>query len=81
MLTFKAPVKNVSENTRPRSTVGNVSDCGSRGLEFDPGSVPNFVKINHEIISTAILHPSTDSRRVFVSNSQLQVKVCAQSTG
>ena len=34
--------------TRPRSTVGNVSgfrcvsDCNSRGREFDPGWVPYF---------------------------------------
>ena len=38
-------------------------DCRSRGWEFDPGLVPYF----HEIISTAILLPSADSRRVVVS--------------
>ena len=43
-------------------------------LTADPGfvsSIPTrshtFVEIDHEIISTAILLPSTDSRRVFVS--------------
>ena len=29
-------------HTGPRITVGNVSDCRSRGREFDPGSVPYF---------------------------------------
>ena len=28
------------------------SDCRSRGHEFDPGPVPYFVEIDHEIIST-----------------------------
>ena len=43
-----------------------VADCKSRGPEFDPGLVPYFVEIDHEIISTAILVPSADSRRVVV---------------
>ena len=49
-----------------RSAIGNVSgcrymsDCKSRGHEFDPGQV-------HEIISMVILLPSADSRRVAVS--------------
>ena len=58
----------------PRSAVGNVSgyrcvsDCRSRGREFDPGPVPYFVEIDHEMISTVILPlPLIHSRRVVVS--------------
>ena len=54
-------------------------------LAADPGvasSIPawshTFVEIDHEIIFTTILLPSTDLRRVVC---QLQAKVCAQSTG
>ena len=68
----------------PRSAVGNVSDyrcvsdCRSRGREFDPGPVP-FVEIDHKIISTVILLPSPD---LFKKGCcQLQAKVCAQITG
>ena len=51
---------------RPRSAVGNLYDCKSRGLQFQ--SWPHtFREIDHEIISRAILLPSADSRRVFVS--------------
>ena len=45
-----------TEQTGPRSAVGNVSgnrcepDCRSRGREFDPGAVPFFVGIDYEII-------------------------------
>ena len=59
--------------TWPCSAVGNmsdfryVSDCRSRVCEFDPGPVPYFVEIDHEIISTTILLPSADSRKVVVS--------------
>ena len=66
------------------SAVGNVSgyrcvsDCRSRGREFDPGPVP-FVEIDHEIISTVILLPSAN---LFKKGCcQLQAKVCAQITG
>ena len=38
-----------------------------------------FVEIDHEIISTAILLPSAESFKK--GCRQLQVKVCAQSTG
>ena len=42
-----------------------VSDCRSRGCQYDPGQVPiTFVEINHEIISAVILLPSADLRRV-----------------
>ena len=49
----------------PRSVVGNVSgyrcvsDCRSRGREFDPGPVPYF-RGDHEIISTVIPLPFAD---------------------
>ena len=73
------------ESTGPRSAVGNVSgyrcvsDCRSRGREFDPGLVPYFREIDHEIISTVILLPSAD---LFKKGCcQLQAKVCAQITG
>ena len=52
---FESPTRHVFHQyiypiifTRPRSTVGNVSgyrcvsDCRSRGREFDPGPVPYF---------------------------------------
>ena len=55
-------------------------------LTADPGvasSIParshNFVEIDHEIISTVILLPSADSFKK--GCCQLQVKVCAPSTG
>ena len=61
--------------TGSRSAVGNVSDCRSRS----PGSIPArshiFVEIDHEIIATAILIPSTDSRRVVSYNSKYVHKV------
>ena len=47
--------------------VGNLSDCRSRGREIDPGLVPYLSEIDHDIISTAILLSSADSRRVVVS--------------
>ena len=49
-------------------------------LTADPGVASSilaqshtFVEIDHEIISTAILLPSTDSRRVVVSNKRKHV--------
>ena len=46
-----------------------MSDCRSRGHEFNPGPVPYFhgAEIDHEIISTVIFLLSADSRRVVVS--------------
>ena len=38
-----------------------------------PARSPNVVEIGHEIISTAILLPSADSRRVVVSYKQKYV--------
>ena len=59
------------KNTGPHSTVGNVSgnkcefNCRSRGREGVASSIParshTFVEIDHEIISTVILLPSTES--------------------
>ena len=55
-------------------------------LTADPGvasSIParshTYVKIDHEIISTVILLPSAESFKK--GCCQLQVKVCARSTG
>ena len=41
-----------------------MSDCRSRGSEFDFARSHTFVEIDHKIISTVILLPSADSRRV-----------------
>ena len=65
----------------PHSAVSNVSgykcmsDCRSRGREFDPGPVHTFVEIDHEIISTVILLSSAESFKK--GYFQLQAKVCA----
>ena len=60
---------NISAVAGPGIAVDNMSDCRSRGQKFDPGSVPYFPEdyFDHEIVSTAILLPSTNSRKVFVS--------------
>ena len=44
-----------------------VSDCRSRGCEFDSARSYTFMEIDHKIISSAILLPSAVSRRVVVS--------------
>ena len=69
----------------PHSAVSKVSgnrcqsDCRSRGREFDrSGPVLTFVEIDHEIISTAILSFAESFKE---GCCQLQVKVCARSTG
>ena len=54
---------------------GNVSDCSPRSILARSHT---FAEIDHEIISTAILPPSAESRR---GCCHLQAKVCAQSTG
>ena len=51
-----------------------MSNCRSRGCEFDSARSHNFVEIDHDIISTAILLPSVDSRRVVVSYKQKYVQ-------
>ena len=30
--------------------------CRSRGHKFDPGPVPYFMEVDHDVISTVILH-------------------------
>ena len=73
---FETVLKFYNNSTGPRSTVGNVSgyrcvsDCRSRGCEFDPGLVYTFLEIDLEIISTVILNYS---RRVVVSYKQKYV--------
>ena len=44
-----------------------------QGHEFNNGPAQTIVDIDHEIISTAILLPSADSR--------IQAKACKRSTG
>ena len=51
----------LTANTGPRSSVGNLSGCRSRGCEYDPSPVPYFRGDYHEIISTVILLPPADS--------------------
>ena len=67
----------------PRSTVENVSgyrcvsDCRSRGREFDPGPVPYFRGDCHEVISMVILPlPLIHLRRVVVGNKRKYVLSC-----
>ena len=80
LLCFSAPTY-----IGPRSAVGNVSgyrcvsDCNPRGRESIPARSHTFVEIDHEIISTVILFPSTDSFKK--GCCQLQAKVCARITG
>ena len=71
----------------PRSVAQSVTCLATDAcLTADPGvasSIParyhTFVEIDHEIISTVILLPSTD---LFKKGCyQLQAKVCAQITG
>ena len=54
------------------STVDNISDCRSRGHDFDLAWSHTFMEIDHEIISTAIL-TFPDSRSVVVSYKQKYV--------
>ena len=60
-------------STGPHSTVVNMSDCRSRGREFDPGQSYTFAEIDYEIISMAILLPFAVSRRVDVSDNRKYV--------
>ena len=59
-----------------KATCRYVCDCRSRGREFAPGIVQDFVEIDNETISTAILLPSADSRMAVV-----KAKLGARSTG
>ena len=74
-----------NEYTGPRIAVGNMLATDA-SLTADPGVASSiaarshtFVEIDYEIISTVILLPSTESFKK--DCCQLQVKVCAQSTG
>ena len=72
-------------HTGPHSAVGSVSGnrCESAAAPGVASSIPagshTFVEIYHEIISTVILLPSTESFKK--GCCQLQAKVCARSTG
>ena len=64
-------------HTGQNNTGGNVSGCRYlshcriKGPELDPcGRFHTFVEIDHEIISTLIIFPPADSRRVVVSYKQ-----------
>ena len=69
----------------PRSAVGNMpgTDASLTVYPEVASSIParshTFVEIDHEIISTVILLPSTESFKK--GCCQLQAKVCARSTG
>ena len=62
--------------TGSRSAVGNVSgcryvsDCNSGVGSLIPALFHTFVEIDRQIISTVILLPSPDSRRVVISYKQ-----------
>ena len=65
-------------NTGPHSAVGNMSDCRSRGPEFDPVLVPYF----HGDWSWNIFYSHSPPFCWFKKGCcQLQGKVCAPSTG
>ena len=55
------------------------ADPGVESLISDPGRSHSFVEIDHETIYTVILLPSAEAFKK--DCCQLQVKVCAQSTG
>ena len=50
-----------------------MSDCRSRGCEFDPARTHTFTETDQEIISMLILLPSADSKRVVVIYKQKYV--------
>ena len=74
-----------SLSTGLHSTVGNVSgyrclsDCNPGVASLIPTLSHTFMEIDHEIISMAILLPSTESFKKCCC--QLPGKVCARSTG
>ena len=73
--------------TLARSAVRNVSDyicvsdCRSRGREFDLSLSHTFVEIDHTIVSTVILLPSADLFKNGCCQLQMHKQVCARSTG
>ena len=71
------------QSTGPHSAVGNVSacrymsDCRSRACEFDPACSHTFVKIEHEIISTAILPlPLIQEGLLSITSESMCTKYC-----
>ena len=64
--------------TGPLSTVGSVSDCRSRGCKFNPGPVPYFCG---DWSGNNFYGHSPPFRWFKRGCFQLQVKVCARSTG
>ena len=56
-----------------------MSDCNPGVASSIPARSHTFVEIDHEIISTVILLPSSDSFKK--GCCQLQAKVCARITG
>ena len=77
----------VQNHISPGSVAQSVTCLATdANLTADPGvasSIParshSLVKIDHEIFSTVILHPSAESFKK--GCCQLQAKVCARSTG
>ena len=59
--------------TKPRRAVGNMSDCKSRGRKLILARSHTFTEIDLEIISSAILLPSANPRRIVVSYKQKYV--------
>ena len=83
VVSFVVFIINVVPGRLARSVMCLATDVS---LTADPGvvsSIParshSFVEIDHEIISTVILLPSAESFKK--GCCQLQVKVCARSTG
>ena len=84
---FSAGVRSVTSTPTPGRVAQSVTCLAIDAcLTADPGvasSIParshTFVEIDHEIISTVILLPSSDSFKK--GCCQLQAKVCAQITG
>ena len=92
ILTFISMINTISESLKARQILqGRVAQsvtclATDACLTADPGVASSilvrshtFVEIDHEIISTVILLPSTDSFKK--GCCQLQAKVCARITG
>ena len=62
--------------TEPRRVISSESECRSKSYEFDPGLVPYFRCVDHEIFSTVILLLPLIQEGL----CQLQAKVCGRST-
>ena len=79
-LNFKEPLKHCIFLDITIGTPGSnlsgyrcVSDCRSRGCDFDPAQSHTLVEIDHEIISLVILLPSAESFK----EGCCQLQVCA----